>query len=39
MIDQFDYNLLTLEDLELLFYHECICDGDSKKIIIMEKEY
>lgn len=35
----FNYNDLTLDDIETLsFYHEYICDGDKKQIIVKEKE-
>ena len=35
----FNYNDLTLDDIETLnMYHDYICDGDSKKIIVMVKE-
>lgn len=35
----FDYKTLTLDDLETLsIYHEYICDGDNKKIIVKVKE-
>ena len=34
----FNYEDLTLEDLEVLcLYHEYICDGDNKIIIVKEK--
>ena len=35
---EFSYDDLTPSDLDILIYHDCICDGDSKKIIIVEKE-
>ena len=35
----FNYETLTLDDIETLcFYHDYICDGDKKKIIVIEKE-
>ena len=35
----FNYEDLTLDDLETLsIYHEYICDGDNKKIIVKVKE-
>lgn len=35
----FPYNLLTLDDIETLsIYHDYICDGDKKQIIVIEKE-
>lgn len=35
----FDYKTLTLDDIETLnMYHDYICDGDKKQIIVKEKE-
>lgn len=37
--DIFNYEDLTLDDLITLnMYHDYICDGDNKKIIVIEKE-
>lgn len=35
----FNYETLTLDDIETLsMYHDYICDGDKKQIIVIEKE-
>lgn len=35
----FDYSTLTLDDIETLnMYHDYICDGNKKQIIVIEKE-
>lgn len=33
-----NYASLTFEDIDTYAYHYFICDGDSKKIIVVEKE-
>lgn len=38
-IATYSYEELTLDDLQTLsLYHNYICDGDNKKIIVIEKE-
>ena len=35
---EFDYNSLTLEDLDMYQYYYFECDADNKKIIAKRKE-
>ncbi len=34
---EFEYKYMTLEDIDMYEYYYFICDGDSKKIIAIQK--
>ena len=35
---EFDYDKITLEDIEMYSYFYFECDGDSKKVIVKSKK-